>query len=94
MENIIFTQLTPEQLQSTITDAVTTAFSKQNNIPQKEDVEYVTRKEAAKILSVSLVTLNQWTKEGIIVGYRISSRVRYKKAEILNSLTQVRTGRR
>lgn len=92
MEKIILTQLTPEQLQSKITEAVTSAFSKMS-IPTPEEVEYITRKEAAKILSISLVSLNQWTKEGIIQGYRIGTRVRYKKNEVLNSLTKVKSGR-
>lgn len=92
MQNIILTQLTTEQLQSKITEAVTTAFFNMS-APTPEEVEYITRKEAAQFLSVSLVTLNQWTKEGIIQGYRIGTRVRYKKNEVLNSLTKVK-GRR
>ena len=53
--------------------------------------EYITRKETARILGVSLPTLNDWSKRGIIPSYRISSRVRYKKEDVLNSLDLVKT---
>ena len=41
-----------------------------------------TRKEAAQRLGISLVTLNTWTKDGIINAYRISTRVRYTEQNI------------
>jgi excisionase family DNA binding protein len=53
--------------------------------------ELLTRKEAADLLGVSLPTLNDWTKNGIVQGYRIASRVRYKKSELESSLKIIRT---
>lgn len=53
--------------------------------------ELITRKEAAKVLGVSLPTINDWTKTGKITGYRIGSRIRYKRNEIENSLSQIKT---
>ena len=47
--------------------------------------------ETASILSVSLVTLNEWTKEGKIKGYRIGSRIRFKQHEIEKSLLSIKT---
>jgi excisionase family DNA binding protein len=44
------------------------------------------RREAAKILSVSLVTLWDWTRKDIIPSYRIGNQVRYKRSEIFVSL--------
>lgn len=82
-----------DQLQTAISEAVKSEFLKHNNSTPPEPPEYITRKETAQILGVSLVTLNEWTKTGTIQGYRISSRVRYKKSEILNSLTKVKHGR-
>lgn len=46
----------------------------------------LTREETAKMLSVSLVTLWDWTKKDIIPAYRIGNKVRYKKSELLNAL--------
>lgn len=53
--------------------------------------ELITRKQAANLLSVSLPTVNDWTKTGKIKGYRIGSRIRYKRNEIENSLLQIKT---
>ena len=56
--------------------------------PQSE-TEYITRKETAQILGISLPTLHDWSKTGIIPSYRISTRVRYKKSDIEASLGKV-----
>ena len=50
--------------------------------------QLLTRDETAKLLSVSLVTLWDWTKKDIIPAYRIGNKVRYKKSEVLKSLNQ------
>jgi len=55
-------------------------------ISKEKDEELLTREETANILGISLPTLNEYSKKGIIPAYRIGSRVRYKKSEILNSL--------
>src|SRR3982751_1640942 len=58
--------------------------------PQKEDQsEYITRKEAAGVLKITLPTLHDWTKQGWLQSYKIGNRVLYKKKEIENSLRQV-----
>lgn len=49
----------------------------------------LTREETAKMLSISLVTLWEWTRKDIIPAYRIGSKVRYKKSEVLNALEQM-----
>jgi excisionase family DNA binding protein len=89
MENIIVT--TPPELQGMIDAALRKFFSENpvNSQKPQPEIEYITRKETAKILGVSLPTLNEWTKKGIITGYRISSRVRYNKDEILSSLHKI-----
>jgi excisionase family DNA binding protein len=58
---------------------------------EKLPTELLTRKEAAKLLGVSLPTLSDWTKTGKIIGYRIASRVRYKRNELENSLSQIKS---
>lgn len=91
MDNIILTTI-PE-LQGLIETAVRKVLQERNfafEIP-KIEIEYITRKETARILGISLPTLNEWSKKGIIPSYRISSRVRYKKDEILNSLNKVQS---
>lgn len=53
--------------------------------------ELITRKETALILGISLPTLNEWTKTGILPAQRIGTRVRYNRATVYNSLKDVET---
>jgi|LakMenEpi03Aug12_release.lakeMendotaPanAssembly.Ray.scaffolds.fasta_scaffold643372_3 hypothetical protein len=53
--------------------------------------ELITRLVAATILGISLPTLGKYTKEGIFQSYRIGSQIRYKKEEILNSLSKIQS---
>ncbi len=53
--------------------------------------QLLTRKETAQKLGISLPTLNQWTKDGLIVAHRIASRVRYRTKDVEASLIQVRS---
>jgi excisionase family DNA binding protein len=56
--------------------------------PDNNDEIYLTRQETAKLLSVSLVTLWDWTKKDVIPAFRIGSKIRYKKSDVLNSLSK------
>jgi len=58
----------------------------ENQPPTKEEEELITRKETAQLLGISLPTLNEYSKDGIIPAYRLGSRVRYKKNEVLEAL--------
>jgi excisionase family DNA binding protein len=62
------------------------------NISVEIPEEFISRKEAATILKVSLPTLGEWSKAGIIKSYRIATRVRYKRKEVIQALRQVKTG--
>jgi excisionase family DNA binding protein len=56
-----------------------------NFIP-KEPTVWLTRKQVAELLGISLVSVHNWTKEGIIVSYKIGSRVRFQRSQIENVL--------
>lgn len=49
----------------------------------------LSREEAAKMLSISTVTLWKLTKNDIIPAFKIGSKVRYKKSDILASLEKM-----
>jgi excisionase family DNA binding protein len=87
-----FTSLPLEQLKIEISqeilDRITPILQSVNN--STPTTELLTRKEASKLLGVSLPTLLDWTNSGKIIGYRIASRVRYKRSELENSLAQIR----
>jgi excisionase family DNA binding protein len=64
----------------------------ERNKPVEMPDEFISRREAAKILKVSLPTLGEWSKAGIIKSYRIATRVRYKRKEVMQALRLVKTG--
>lgn len=68
--------------------AFRSVLDEQKSSLKDEDI-LLTRQEAAEMLSISLVTLWKYTKKDIIPAYRIGSKVRYKKSEILLALKQM-----
>ena len=90
---IEITEVTPEELVNLLTenliDKLEERFNKIVEFPNLET--FLSRKETAKFLKISLPTLHDWTKSGIIPGYRIGNRVLFKKGEIINSMTKIKT---
>lgn len=80
-----FKQLIREQLFEVIPEII-----KEHWKSEKSDL-LLTRQETAKLLSISLPTLHQYTKEGKVRGYRIARRVLYKKNEVIDTLEVIRT---
>lgn len=55
----------------------------------KDSEILLTREETAEMLSISLVTLWKYTKDNLVPAYRIGTKVRYKKSEILLALKKM-----
>ncbi len=93
MENLILSPIPLEQLKAIICDSVRMELSKRlDSITQANtQTELITRKEAAYFLGISLPTLLNFTKAGKIVGYRIGTRVRYKRAELEQALNEIKS---
>jgi excisionase family DNA binding protein len=93
MEQIIITGLNIEQLKQILIDAfkgVTEEkgkFKNQNSLPVKED-RFISRKETAALLHISLPTLNDLTKDGTLKSYLIGKRVLYKPEEVSQAVLQ------
>lgn len=51
----------------------------------------LSRTETAKMLGVTLPTIIDWGKKGILKCYRIGNRVRYKQSEVMETLTNNKT---
>lgn len=92
MDKLLLTSLSFPELQSLIFSSVETAVqSATAHLQVKNEIEYLTRKQTSTLLGVSLVTLSEWTKEGKVKGYRIGSRIRFKRHEIEQSLLTIKT---
>lgn len=59
----------------------------------KQNDDYLTRKEAATQLNITLPTLGHYTKRGLLTSYKIGARVLYKKSEIESAPLKVNYGR-
>lgn len=88
---IILSGVTLQQLRELIVDI----FKEREAL--KEEVKnfkfndniYLSRKEVAKTLQVSLPTLRQYVMRGIIQSHRIGKRILFKSQEVEKALTAV-----
>lgn len=92
MNNLFLTTHTIEELTELISQTVKEAIKNSlpvNSTPLSEKL--LTRKETSEKLKISLVTLNDWSKRGIIQSYIIGGRVLYKDSEIEASLHKTKS---
>lgn len=54
-----------------------------------EPSKLLTRSEAANLLKISLPTLDDWTKTGVIKAKRIGSRIRYVYSDVESAIKDV-----
>ena len=92
-QNPKITQLigvSPEEFkESILTDVRAELKTLSLNFQPVTPPEYLTRKEVSEILKVSLVTLSDWNKKGILKPYRLGNLIRYKSKEIENALISI-----
>ena len=81
-----------DQLATAIAEKLQPYFLTQTTEQPKEE-GYRTRKETAKMLNISLPTLNEYTKKRILTGYRVGVRVLYKQSEIELALVKMKFAR-
>jgi excisionase family DNA binding protein len=87
--------VTPQQLKESILLDVRTELKEiVLNFQPKKQPEYLTRKEVAIILKVSLVTLSDWNKKGVLKPYRLGNLIRYKRVELDQALISINSKKR
>ncbi|MBA7533402.1 hypothetical protein ES705_25641 [subsurface metagenome] len=90
METLIVNGLTIEEFLGKVRQTVADTIKSETESSLKSDkVKYLTRKETAELLSISLPTLWQYTKRGIISAHRCGSRILYKEDEVESALSQI-----
>lgn len=80
-----FTNLSNEDLKELMLEAVREGIATHNPKTTDED-EFLTRKEAADLVKVSVTTIDTWRRDGLINAYRINSRIRFSKAELIEAV--------
>jgi hypothetical protein len=91
MHSIILESISRDDLKELLREVFEENFK--NNSRPKEKVkinEYVTRFQVVEMLKISLPTLNNWSKAGILQSHRIGNRILYKPDEIHQAVQQVK----
>lgn len=91
MQQIQLIQISPEQLSTLISEAVSQAVQTlstelQIAISKPHEKEVMTRIEVSEFLNVSLVAIHDWTKSGILKRYKLGRRSYYNRSEIMQTL--------
>lgn len=82
MSEIILKGITVDELLERFSKLLESKSGKNIERISSEADKYLTRKEAAKLLRITLPTLHDWTKSRILQSYKIKSRVLYKRNEV------------
>jgi hypothetical protein len=92
MQNQILLQnVSPERLIELIKDGVKSQLEDfKKEISTYNPDELLTREQTCKFLQIDSSTLWAWTNKSKVIAYGIGNRRYYKKAELLNSLQQLK----
>jgi excisionase family DNA binding protein len=90
MQKFMLSSIELSELKKIVEDAIFNQLKCFAPVEQKSN-QLLTRKQTAEMLCISLPTLHDWTKTGIIQAHRIGNRVLYKFDGINNSLRQINT---
>lgn len=59
---------------------------KQHSEQRETGKEFLTRKETAEFFGISLVTVHDWVKSGIITPYKMGNRTYFNRAQLVQQL--------
>lgn len=91
MEKIVLNSLTESDLKRILREVLSEkAESDAFQVKPESKISYLNRFEVVKLLRISLPTLSNWTKAGILQSYRIGNRVLFREDEIISSLQKVK----
>lgn len=91
IQETVLISLPLDQLETLVQNAIGKAIKEYSLALHKEQEnkpEYLTRKQVAEKLHLSLGTLDQYVKKGLINSYTIGHRVLFKNDEVNSSLFQ------
>lgn len=87
MEAIQFINTSPTELADLIDKRVELHLIElKTNFSIKEPDEFLTRKETAELLKISLVCLHDWVNKGILKHYKLGNKTYFNRREITQSL--------
>lgn len=91
-EPIVLSPIPLPELLGEITKAVRSELDARETTATPAEV-LLSRQQTAELLGVTLPTLASYTRRGLVQGYRIGARVRFKKNEVMDGLKRIRTAK-
>ncbi len=91
MKTLHLFEITPEELVARVVNELKQSqeLATPQTISQPE--EYLTVKDVADLFHISIATVNNWRREGILFAYQIGGKVFFKRSEIENSLVELKS---
>lgn len=89
MNEINFIQTSPTELADLINEGLKNHVENLINQFSEQDKtakDFLTRKETANFFGVSLVTLHDWNKKGLITPLKMGNRTYYERSTLVKSL--------
>ncbi len=91
MEKLFINSFTESDLKRILREVLLEKVNSDSvKIKSERKFNYLNRFEVVELLKISLPTLGNWTKEGLLQSYRIGKRVLYREDEVNSSLQKVR----
>ena len=92
-QQIILQGTTPEALTNLISENVQAQLLelKTELLNKKANDNLLTRDETCKLLQIDSSTLWHWTNKGKVTAYGIANRRYYKRSELMEALTELKT---
>ncbi len=80
-------EVDPEEFKAEILAGVEKLLKEfSENFTPKQPEIWMSRKEVGELLGISLVTIHNWSRDGILKAYKIGNRVRFKRSDIEETL--------
>jgi excisionase family DNA binding protein len=89
MDQILLNGINVNELLEKIGQLIDTKIGHVQQPTAKNHSKFISRQDVATLLKISLPTLNEWTKEGRLVAYKMGNRVLYKPNEVEEAFCKV-----
>ena len=84
----LWEDLSVEELKELISEAVAEELERHFSVSSHQD-ELISRREAAQLFKVTLVTIDKWRQKGTLKSYKIGGRLLFKRSELEEALRNI-----
>lgn len=88
-KEIYLNGMTADQLSEMIRESLRDELQQLHPVHPKTDTKYLTRRETARRLRISLVTLTDWVNRGKICAHKIGGRVLFRGSDVEAALNRI-----